>query len=258
MSLTQAILGVLTGLLAGILSGAFGVGGGIVMVPAIRLFLNPAVPVAAIASPLPVIFPTAVVGAYTYHRAGQVSLRAAAWAAPLGALGAFGGAALTRVVNPHVLLLITAVLVVWQAIRVARGKEYEERPRGSTPGWQYALMGLAAGVISGALGVGGGIIMVPVLTAMLGMPLKRALGTSLVAIMALVIPGTIAHAAYGNVDWGISLVLVLGVMPGARIGALLALRAKDRNLRIAVAVFLALVALVYGGQEVAELVRALS
>ena len=66
---------------------------------------------------------------------------------------------------------------------------------------QLAGIGLTAGFVSGLLGVGGGIIIVPLLTGVLRMPLKRALGTSLLAIVALVIPGTIVHAASVLLLW---------------------------------------------------------
>ena len=73
--------------------------------------------------------------------------------------------------------------------------------------------------MSGLLGIGGGIIIVPLLVGILRMPLKRALGTSLLAIVALVIPGTVVHAALGHIDWAIFAALSVGAVPGARIGA---------------------------------------
>jgi uncharacterized membrane protein YfcA len=90
---------------------------------------------------------------------------------------------------------------------------------------------------------------------MLGMPIKRALGTSLVLITAIAIPGTITHTIVGNVDWSIFLVLVIGVVPGARVGARLALRAGASQLRMAVAVFQFVVAIGYGAFEVTNLIR---
>jgi uncharacterized protein len=248
----RIVLGLLSGLAAGILSGAFGVGGGIITTPAISLLLG-APAIVAVATPLPVIFPSALVGSFTYAKADEVSFRAAGWAVGPGAVGAAIGAALTDVVNAHVLLLVTAVLLGAQAVRVMTGGDYEIHPRGSTPGIHYALAGLVAGLVSGLLGVGGGIIMVPILTTVLGMPLKRALGTSLVIISAIVVPGTIVHAVLGHIDWGIFLVLTIGVIPGARIGAKLALRAKDRTLRLAVGLFLIAVALLYGVEELSAL-----
>jgi uncharacterized protein len=76
--------------------------------------------------------------------------------------------------------------------------------------------------------------MVPLLAGWLAMPLKRALGTSLLAIIALVVPGTIVHAALGHIDPGIGLALTVGAVPGARLGAALALGAKERTLRVIV------------------------
>ena len=92
-------------------------------------------------------------------------------------------------------------------------------------------------------------------TTMLGMPLKRALGTSLVLIAVIAIPGTIVHAALGHIDWEIAFVLVLGVIPGARLGASIALGTRERTLRLLVGSFLFLVAAVYGIAEVARLAR---
>ena len=98
----------------------------------------------------------------------------------------------------------------------------------------FTAAGLVAGFLSGLLGIGGGLVMVPLLAGWLGMPLKRALGTSLLAIVALVVPGTIVHAALGHIDVGIGVALAVGAIPGARVGAALALGAKERTLRVVV------------------------
>ena len=87
------------------------------------------------------------------------------------------------------------------------------------------------------------------------MPVKRALGTSLLVIPALAIPGTIVHGLLGNVDWAIFLVLTIGVAPGARIGARFALGTRERTLRTAVGSFLLMVAVAYGLAELAALAR---
>jgi uncharacterized membrane protein YfcA len=84
-------------------------------------------------------------------------------------------------------------------------------------------------------------------------PLKRARGTSLVAVPVLVIPGTIVHAFLGNLDWAAALYLVIGALPGARLGATIALGAKERTLRMLVGGFLGLVAVAFGVQQVIRL-----
>jgi uncharacterized membrane protein YfcA len=120
-------------------------------------------------------------------------------------------------------------------------------------GWGYGAVGLVAGTVSGLLGVGGGIVMVPAFTALFGMPLKRALGTSLLCIAALVVPGTLTHWLLGHIDWAIFLVVTLGAVPGARLGARLALGTREPVLRLMVGTLLLGVAAVYGVSELAEL-----
>jgi uncharacterized protein len=243
------------GLVAGVLSGLFGVGGGIVMTPGLTAFAGVA-PIVAVATPLPVILPTAAVGAFTYHRAGEVDIRAASWISCTGAVASAAGALLTEVVNARLLLVITAGLLAYQSLQILRGRSrpstVDERP---IPAWTLALVGVVAGLLAGLLGIGGGLVIVPALAGILGLPLKRALGTSLVTVVVLVIPGTIVHAALGNIDWAAALFLVLGSLPGARLGATLALGTKERTLRLMVGSFLAIVAVAYGVQQVVEMIR---
>ena len=154
----------------------------------------------------------------TYRRAGEVDMRAAAWMVGPGIVGVDRRRrAHRRASNTHLLLVVTAVLLAWQAVGILRGARPGERRRGprleATPS-MYLGIGLVAGFVSGLLGIGGGLVMVPLLAGWLGMPLKRALGTSLLAIVALVIPGTIVHAALGHIDWAIFAVVTLGAVPG--------------------------------------------
>lgn len=253
MTPAQAALGVVVGFLAGVLSGLFGVGGGIVTTPAVNVLLG-GTAIQAIATPLPVILPTSIAGGLAYVRAGEVSVRAARWAIPPGVMGAVVGALLTERVDAHLLLVLTSALIGWTAVQLIRGRTPRiSWEKGKTPGWKHAGIGLVAGFVSGLLGVGGGIVMVPAFTVLVGMPLKRALGTSLVVIAALVIPGTLVHWWLGHIDWAVFLVLSLGVVPGARLGARIAIGAREHVLRVSVGSFLLLVAAAYGLSELAEL-----
>jgi len=117
------------------------------------------------------------------------------------------------------------------------------------------MIGFGAGVVSGLLGIGGGLIMVPLLAGWCGMPLKRALGTSLLTIWALVIPGTIVHAFLGNIDWWVALFLTIGAVPGARLGAILALGTGERTLRTVVGSGLFVIAVVYAAAQLVQLTR---
>lgn len=259
MTSAEALLGVLVGLAAGVLSGLFGVGGGIVMTPGIQVFVGTP-PIVALATPLPAILPTALTGAFTYRQAGEVDVRAAAWIVGPGVIGSVFGAALTDVIDTHLLLVVTAVLLAWQAVSVLRGVRQRAAKTPGIPGTaghgtpsMFVGIGLLAGFVSGLLGIGGGLVIVPMLVNLAGFPLKRALGTSLLAIVVLVIPGTIVHAALGHIDWAVFLVVTLGAVPGARLGATLALGTRERTLRVLVGSFLLLVSIVYGMSEATQL-----
>lgn len=248
MTPADVAIGVAIGLGSGILSGLFGVGGGIVMTPGIHTLLG-AAPIAAIVTPLPVIVPTALTGAMTYRRAGEVDGRAVAWLVAAGLPGSALGALLTEVVNARLLLVITAALLGWQAVAVIRGRSPGGSGHAGATSLRLLGIGAIAGLVSGLLGIGGGLVMVPALAGWLGMPLKRTLGTSLAAIVALVIPGAIVHAALGHVRWDIFATVTIGALPGAALGARIALGARERTLRFAVGSFLLLIAVVYGATE---------
>ncbi|HZT10627.1 MAG TPA: sulfite exporter TauE/SafE family protein, partial [Actinomycetota bacterium] len=123
MTTEQIVLGIVIGVVAGVLSGLFGVGGGIITTPAIQELLGGS-PYIAVGTPLPVAIPTALVGGYTYARAHEVSWRAVRLAAIPGMAGAVAGAWLTSLIDPHWLLLVTAVLIGWQAVRIGRSARY--------------------------------------------------------------------------------------------------------------------------------------
>jgi len=174
MTVGEAVVGVAVGLVAGAASGLLGVGGGIVMTPGIQVLMG-APPIVALATPLPAIFPTAATGAWTYRRAGELDVRAAWSMVVPGIAGAIAGAALTDVVNTHVLLVATAAILAYQAVAILRGAKRREGSRRPVHVSAYAATGFVAGFVSGLLGIGGGLVMVPVLVGALGMPLKRAL-----------------------------------------------------------------------------------
>jgi len=94
-----------------------------------------------------------------------------------------------------------------------------------------AVTGALAGALSGLLGVGGGVVLVPAYMDLLGVPIKTAIATSLVCVGMLAVPSTVSHALLGDIDWTFAAFLALGVVPGAWVGSSLAARASDRRLR---------------------------
>ncbi|MEG2260439.1 MAG: sulfite exporter TauE/SafE family protein [Raoultibacter sp.] len=106
-----------------------------------------------------------------------------------------------------------------------------------------ALIGLAAGVASGYVGVGGGFIMVPLFISVVGISMRHASGTSLIAVTILAIPGAITQALLGNVDFIAGAAMAVGSIPGALLGASLMRRVPDRTLRFLFGGFLIFVAI---------------
>jgi uncharacterized membrane protein YfcA len=87
----------------------------------------------------------------------------------------------------------------------------------------YALLGIAgliAGTFSALLGVGGGVILVPAMQY-LGVPFKVAVGTSLAVIIPTALTGVVRHYSFGNVDFKVAAIMVVGAVLGANIGAAL-------------------------------------
>ncbi|MBV8161022.1 MAG: sulfite exporter TauE/SafE family protein [Acidimicrobiia bacterium] len=261
-------------MITGVMSAAFGVGGATISTPAIRALGASAF--IAVGTTLPSILPSAVSGTLRYMREGLVDWEVVKWAAPVGVATSILGSLLSHVVpgNGHWLMIVTALLLGGTAWRMRRPPprpaveeaEAEAETSSAVAGGvlqhtfhrtptAVAAVGAAAGILSGLLGIGGGILMVPGFNQLVGLRLKETIATSLVCVGIFAIPGTITHAFLGDIDWRFAVLLAVGVIPGARIGAALAIRADRLVLRRVVAVFLLVVAVVYLIGEVNALVR---
>jgi uncharacterized protein len=271
----QTILVLIAGFFTGVLSGMFGVGGAVVSTPAIRAL--GATPIEAIGSTLPSIIPSAISGSLRYQREGLIHWRVVLWTALVGCSAAVVGALLADVVpgNGHLLMILTAVLLAFTAYRTGQSPKRPDPADAEEPDphedpdfagveapelparmewWRLATIGLAAGLLSGLLGVGGGILMVPLFAGWVRLPIKEAVGCSLACVGILAVPGTITHALLGHIDWAFALPLCVAVIPGARVGAHLAIRSSERGLRLSVAIVLGTIAIVYAAGEIAALV----
>jgi uncharacterized membrane protein YfcA len=260
--LPRDVLSILLGFLTRMLSALFGIGGAIVSNPGLRAL--GAAPLVAVGTTLPSILPGAISGTLRYRREGLIDWRLIAPAAA-GLLAVVGGSLLSHAVpgGGHLLLLVIALLLAFTAWRTAfaaptrRASDRRvglSRADSSGPGsprsdarqrWVAAGIGLVAGLLSGLLGIGGGVVVVPAFSELLSLPLKSAIASSLVCVGIFGVPATLTHAVLGDVDWRLAILLMIGVIPGAQVGAALTLRTAERRLRLAVGVFLAVVALVY-------------
>ena len=253
----------LAGVFVGVMSGLLGVGGGTIMVPIFRLAFGMS-PLASTATSLFAIIPTSISGVVAHTRAKTCVPK-------LGLALGVGGAVMSPVgvwlasVSPGWLVICVAAVVIGfsafkmfkKAVKCApaprAGKEggsaqsaaanaatsghpspkpVPDQPHLSRKQYlQGACIGLVAGLASGYVGVGGGFIMVPLMLAILDIPMTLASGTSLIAIMILAIPGVIEQGLLGNIDYLTGIAIVVGSIPGALVGARLVRVVPERQLR---------------------------
>ncbi|MDO9549900.1 MAG: sulfite exporter TauE/SafE family protein [Methanoregula sp.] len=252
---------IITGITAGTASGLFGVGGGFLMTP-VQYWLSLSGGMdstlatrLAFGTSLAVMLPTMISGAAAHHSRGAVNWKAAI---PMGCAAIFGGLAggtLAAHLPGIVLRTFFAILIIVMAARMVwhiRSCPVCE-PRGSTG--IYILIGFLIGIVSGLAGIGGGILLVPVLVILLGYSMHTAVGTS---SACLIFSSAGAVTAYVINGWGVAglplysigyvdlltfAILAATTIPLARLGVRCAHGCSDRKLQIVFAGMLILIGL---------------
>jgi uncharacterized membrane protein YfcA len=254
----EFVITLLVGVATGVLSGMFGIGGAVISTPAIRAL--GATALQAVGSTLPSILPSSLSGSLRYRRENLIRGRIVVMTSAFGIPASIGGSRLSEAVpgEGHLLMLLTAALVGYTAFRTAYPTERTQARAGEPPhdeSWRLAIIGVAAGGLSGLLGIGGGILMVPAFAAWVGLPLRDTIATSLACVGIFAMPGTLTHWYLGHIDWSFAIALAIGVIPGAQIGAQFTITASDRRLRYTVGGALGAIALIYAVGEVVALVN---
>lgn len=241
-------LAVLGGILVGGALGFLGSGGSIVLLP-ILIFVVGVPEKIAVAETLPLIAIIAALGALPHVWRSRVEWQAVAHFAPFGVLGTLCGSQLAMTATPELQMLIFGVVVSLAAWRMFRGKApVDSCEPGAYSTLFIPLAGLGVGMVTGFVGVGGGFLIVPALTLLLGLPVKRAIATSMVLIAINAGVGYLKHrpalvdadVAFSPTMLAAFLVLgVLGVVAGERLEA----RVNPLAIRRVFALFLATVGL---------------
>jgi uncharacterized membrane protein YfcA len=227
---------VATGVLAGFVAGFVGVGGGIVMVPILlegfRRFGIPAGSVvqAAMGTSLAVgVFSvSSSIVRHAWHR--RVMWRLVPALAPGSLLGGWLAARLAVVLPGQVLQLSLAALMAVAAGRMFTQKSYDGRKAGDFRWWQGLLVGLLVGLVAGMSGLAGGIVLVPALALILGVPTGWLAGTSSAVIIFSALAAALGYLTatpaevlgpgfHGFVNLKVAGLLVIGAIPGAQFGA---------------------------------------
>lgn len=267
----------LVGVVVGALSGLLGIGGGTLMVPIFRLGFGMTA-LESTATSLFTIVPTSLVGFATHIKNRTCIPRVGVVCGLAGALTSPAGVILASLSPAWLVMLAAALIVAYSSVSMFRkairmpkvaatagtpleegaeevAKEIEEKlPEFAFTKKRVAqaiAIGLGAGLASGYVGVGGGFIMVPLFLSVLGIMMRQASGTSLVAVTILAVPGVITQVMLGNVDFIAGIAMAAGSIPGAILGANLTRIVPERQLRFAFGTFLLVSAVALFGNEIA-------
>ena len=268
---------VLVGVGIGVLSGMLGIGGGTIMIPVLRLGYGLDAFMAT-ATSLFAIIPISLAGAITHVRARSCLPKLGVLLGVAGAITSSAGVYLGSISPAWLIMVVAAAIIIYSAFTMLSKAVRMGKKSSSISGSARAnasaafsdiepctfdftrknvalaaIIGLIAGFASGYVGVGGGFIMVPLMTAWLGIPMKRTSGTSLIAIIILAIPGVIQQAFLGHIDYLAGIMLCVGAIPGAVLGAWLVPRVPERTLRFIFAGLLAIAAVMLVVNEFALL-----
>jgi uncharacterized membrane protein YfcA len=252
-------------LLLGLAVGAFGTivgaGGGFILLP-VLLFAFPGEPASVLAGiSLAVVFVNAASGSFAYARLGRIDFRSGIVFA-LDASGAALGAALTARVDRRLFdSLLGGFLIVGAFALALRPEGFRRRAGGARERvlierdgtihryapriFLGALLSVVVGFVSSMLGIGGGILHVPAMVALLGFPIHVATATSHFVLAILALVGVLSHVADGSLRAGLArtLPLAAGALVGAQVGARVSTRVHGRWILRALALALALVGL---------------
>ncbi|HQJ79278.1 MAG TPA: sulfite exporter TauE/SafE family protein [Methanothrix sp.] len=199
-----------TGIAVGFFCGLLGVGGGFLMVPvqiwvlSLQGIESTLATRVAFATSLAVVLPTAISGCRGHACWGVVLWREGVILGLFGMLGGFLGGSIASHAPGETLRMIFGVFVMLAAARMLLipnlqpRQEPDNRPKKSI--FQYLIWGGAVGVISGLTGIGGGLMLVPIMIVVLGFSIYQAIGTSSVAISFNALGGIAAYAING---WGV-------------------------------------------------------
>ena len=223
-----ALLLIPIGVAIGVLLGSVGGGGSLIAVPALVYVGGQSVR-SAQAGGLVVVIAAAAIGVAAYLRRGEVRWRAGLAFGAAAGVSSLAGSLLARQLNPDVLLLAFAPVMVLGAVAMVGERA---RVEASFRPWRHGVsresaqrvvgFGLATGWLTGLFGVGGGFVIVPVLVLGLGFAVTEAVGTSLLVIILGSLVALAERLHGGGVDWAVigpfAAAAVAGVLLGAAFG----------------------------------------
>jgi uncharacterized membrane protein YfcA len=234
------------GFLIAIVASLTGIGGGIFIVPVLTLFYE-FVPANAVGTSLTCIIFTAIAAALNYARQKRIYWRTGLVIAAVTMPGAYLGAWLTSQLQPRDLglifgffLLAVGVYIIVDLNNLRRSKNQADTLKQKSDselirsGKTIAIgagLSFFGGLASGLLGIGGGLLVVPIMTFAIGMPIHLATATSMFTMIFTSISGVVQHYQASHINFESALLLALGAVFGAQVGAYTSKRISSKNLR---------------------------
>ena len=241
-----AILGVLLGFTLGLVGG----GGSVLGVPILVYVVGVSV-TEAIVITLVVLAVAGLVGVWIERKSGHIHYKATMVFGLTGAIGASAGAIFTSMVPESILLLLIAVIMAISGIAVLRSRDKSSpsnRLKVVPPcRWiRCGTIGLLVGFLTGFVGVGGGVLLVPAMTLFANLPFRIATQTSLAVITINASFGFLGHI-HSKIDWHLTLGFMVAVVIGLIIGQASRSRVSVKSLRIYFASLMILIAITLMG-----------
>lgn len=246
----MTFLSLLLAALIGISLGIMGAGGSVLTVPIFVYVLGFGAK-EAIASSLVVVGVTSLLGALEHRHEGHVRLRVALVFGAFAMVGAYGGAQLAGFFSDAAQLILFAAVMLVAAVFMLRDEEPGEGGENADAPGSYAVRrmvirlaapGMAVGVVTGLVGVGGGFLIVPVLVLLADVPMKATVGTSLLVIAMNSAAGFAGYLGTVDLQWALLAAFTALAVGGSLAGTYLARFFSGVALKRGFAVFLVLMA----------------
>lgn len=216
----------------GFLGGMFGKGGSAIATPLLGAIGVPAI--IAVASPLPATIPGTLVAYRRYRGGGHADPRIVRRSVGFGLPATIAGALVTDWIGGGFLVKLTdaIVAVLGLCMLLAQRRPAAAATSGALPvsDVRLASVAVAVGFLAGLLANAGGFLLAPLYLAVLHLPIKKALASSLAVASVLAVPGTVVHAALGHIDWKVAAVFGVASVPLSSLGARTALAMSSARL----------------------------
>jgi len=248
------IINLIIGVLAGILAGMFGIGGGVVIVPALILISSFTIVEANGTSLAALLLPVGILAVISYYRAGLINIKISSFVAAGLILGVILGSYIALSIPTSTLKFFYGLFLLYVSWNFMKPQELwrkyikkqanipieeEEKSDKDYSFYFFVIVGLFAGILSGMFGIGGGLVIVPVLMAFLKFDTKKAVGTSLGALLLPVtFPGVLMYFNAGQLNISYAATVAAGLVLGAFIGAKITISLPSLTVKRIYAIFL--------------------